>query len=233
MGFYEGNPKKSEWFGRLINDDAFKRLSKVLDDSRSKIACGGESDAAQKYIAPTIIDFGTDLEAFQSSEAMQDEIFGPIMPMYRYKNLDDAIKFIRARPKPLALYIFSEKKAITEKVLENTSSGAACVNDTVVHVSNPDLPFGGVGDSGLGTYHGKKTFECFSHQKSVLKRVTFIDPPARYPPYTAFKQKLIGAFFIPWMAHGYQKYEAFKGDKKNWLIILMLAWIIRGLLKKK
>lgn len=231
--FYDGNPKTSEWFARLINDDAFKRISKVLDDAKGKIVHGGQSDASQKFIEPTVIDFGTDLAAFEKSEAMADELFGPIMPIYRYRNLDDAIKFIRQRPKPLALYVFTEKKAIAEKVLSNTSSGAAVVNDTVVHVSNPDLPFGGVGDSGLGTYHGKKTFDAFSHLKSVLKRVTFIDPPARYPPYTKGKQFLIGMFFVPWLNHGYGRYEAGKADKKNWLIIIMLAWIVRGLLKRR
>jgi aldehyde dehydrogenase (NAD+) len=126
---------------------------------------------------------------------MAEEIFGPILPVLPVDDLQTAIRFVTERPKPLALYVFTEDAARARQVLSQTNSGGACVNDTVAHLAVPDLPFGGVGESGLGAYHGKSSFECFSHRKSVLERATWIDPKLRYPPYEgALKwiRKLIG-----------------------------------------
>lgn len=114
---------------------------------------------------------------------MQEEIFGPILPIISYDSLPAAIEFINQRPKPLALYVFSKNDKHVERVLAETSAGGACVNDTLLHIVNPNLPFGGVGDSGIGAYHGQSSFQLFSHQKSVLKRSFLIDDPVRYAPY--------------------------------------------------
>lgn len=149
--FYGGNTRESEYFGRLVNDSAFQRLSKCAAEAKKYMVYGGASDAKERYMEPTIYDFGKDFEAFAKSELMQDEIFGPLLPVVRYSDVDaQVLPFIRARPKPLALYLFSEDNAVNERVLSLTSSGGAIINDVVVHLSNAELPFGGVGDSGLG-----------------------------------------------------------------------------------
>jgi acyl-CoA reductase-like NAD-dependent aldehyde dehydrogenase len=140
---------------------------------------GGQSDAAQRYIAPTILDQVTWADA-----VMQEEIFGPILPVLTYDELAAAIAQVNDRPKPLALYFFSNNKAKQDQVLSQTSSGGACVNDTVMQVGVAALPFGGVGASGMGAYHGKASFDTFSHQKSVLRKGLWFDLAWRYAPYT-------------------------------------------------
>jgi aldehyde dehydrogenase (NAD+) len=122
---------------------------------------------------------------------MQDEIFGPILPIIEVDNVDAAIAFVNARPKPLALYVFSNDTDVQEQVITRTTSGGATVNHTWLHLAVPDLPFGGVGESGMGAYHGKGTFETFSHRKAVLVKPTFLDPPLMYPPYTEAKKKIL------------------------------------------
>ncbi|WP_210466680.1 aldehyde dehydrogenase [Rufibacter roseolus] len=174
--FYGTNPAQSPDFARIINERHFQRLKGLLDSS--PVYAGGQSDASSLYIAPTLLANVT-----WDQPIMQEEIFGPLLPVLTYKTLPEAIRQVNARPKPLALYLFSKSKKAKEMVLTQTSSGGACVNDTVSHLANPFLPFGGVGTSGQGNYHGKASFEAFSHQKSVLMKPSKPDVPLRYPPY--------------------------------------------------
>ena len=174
--FYGTNPQTSPDYCRIVNERQFNRLKALLKDG--DILTGGQTDLEEKYIAPTLIT-NVSLE----SELMQEEIFGPILPILDYANLEDAIAFINQRPKPLALYLFSNNKSKQERVLEATSSGGVCINDTIFQVGVIDLPFGGVGPSGMGAYHGKATFDTFSHYKSVLKKSFRFELNVRYPPY--------------------------------------------------
>lgn len=174
--FYGSNPTESPHFCRIINQNHFERLSGLL--SQGKIIAGGQLNQKQKYIAPTIID-----EISWDSKIMQEEIFGPILPVICYTNLDDAIKIINAREKPLAIYLFSNDEKIQQKVIKNTSSGTICINDVIVHSALKTLPFGGVGQSGIGRYHGKASFDTFSNNKSIMKKSLMMDPSLRYPPY--------------------------------------------------
>jgi aldehyde dehydrogenase (NAD+) len=176
-GFYGEDPAQSDSYCRIINQRHFDRLSRFLDNGR--VVMGGQSDAAQRYIAPTILDQVTWADA-----VMQEEIFGPILPVLTYDELAAAIAQVNDRPKPLALYFFSNNKAKQDQVLSQTSSGGACVNDTVMQVGVAALPFGGVGASGMGAYHGKASFDTFSHQKSVLRKGLWFDLAWRYAPYT-------------------------------------------------
>ena len=128
---------------------------------------GGTTDLTQRYIEPTILDVGK-LENADSAASMQEEIFGPVLPVLSYHKLEDAIRFVNKRAKPLALYLFTQKKSAEQFVLERVSSGGVCVNDTISHLINPNLPFGGVGASGMGQYHGKYSFDTFTHEKSVF-----------------------------------------------------------------
>lgn len=215
---------KSPYYGRLVNDAAFKRLSKALEDGRKYIVHGGNSDASTRYMEPTLFDFGTDWKAFEQSELMQDEIFGPLLPIIRYQSLDDQVlPFIRARPKPLALYLFCNDATVSEHVLTNTSSGAAVVNDVVVHLSNPELPFGGVGESGMGSYHGKRTFDNFSHHKAVLKRTVLVDPPQRYAPYTTDKVMIMSLAFFPPVNYYFFKLMHLVTEPKNIAIAALVT----------
>lgn len=174
--FYTSEVEKSPDYGRIINDRHFTRLVSLID--KDKIAFGGFSKRATRYIAPTVLK---DID--WNHEIMKEEIFGPILPVLPYVDENEALKFIQNRPKPLAFYLFSQDKAFTEKTLTDLCFGGACVNDTLVHLGNPHLPFGGVGASGMGSYHGKKSFETFSHYKSIYKRSSWMDIPVRYPPY--------------------------------------------------
>ncbi|MGB0524350.1 MAG: aldehyde dehydrogenase [Flammeovirgaceae bacterium] len=174
--FYGTNPKESPDFPRIINERHFDRLTTYLMDG--KLVAGGETDKAELYIAPTILDdIGWD------DPIMQDEIFGPILPIITYENINRVVEEINNRPKPLAFYVFTEKKSIGEQLLKYVDFGGGCLNDTITHLGNLNLPFGGVGSSGSGAYHGKFSFETFSHQKGVHKKTTWIDVPLRYPPY--------------------------------------------------
>jgi len=150
------------------------------------VVVGGESDRSTRYIAPTIV---RDVDA--DSALMDEEIFGPILPVLTVNDTHEAIEFVNERDKPLALYVFSKNDGRVEQVLRQTSSGGACINATVMHVASANLPFGGVGESGMGAYHGKASFDTFTHFKSVMDRPTLIDPPIMYPPYTATKQKIV------------------------------------------
>ena len=168
---------------RIINDKHFERVCNILDNSGS-IAIGGARDAETRFIEPAVLT-----EVPIDSPAMQQEIFGPVLPVLPYEKLDDCIDFIRSRPKPLALYIFSENKMNQEKVLNSCSFGGGCINDTVIHLASSHMSFGGVGESGMGSYHGKKSFDTFTHYRSVLKQGK-LDVKLRYFPYKSGKEKI-------------------------------------------
>ena len=177
--FFGEDPQKSADYGRIINVRHYHRLMGLIEADREKVVAGGDGDIETRYISPTILS-----DVSPDAPVMQEEIFGPILPLLPVADIDEAIAFVLDRPKPLALYIFSEREAICEKILAATTSGAACVNTVMYHAANPNLPFGGVGESGIGAYHGRHGFEAFSHRKAVLERSTAIDPPLLYPPYT-------------------------------------------------
>lgn len=185
--FYGQDPQQSPDFARIINDAHFNRLSRYLKDGL--VRTGGVTDAPTRYIAPTLLDKVT-----WQHPVMQEEIFGPILPVLTFGQLDDAIATVKRHEKPLALYLFTSDDEKKEQVLAHTFFGGGCVNDTISHVANPYLPFGGVGHSGMGSYHGKSSFDLFSQQKSVLHRGTWLDLPMRYPPYTNRLQFLRKAF---------------------------------------
>lgn len=174
--FYGENPQRSPDFGRIVNTQHFDRLAGYLSSGR--VAVGGETDREARYIAPTVLD-----GVQWGDPVMQDEIFGPILPVLEYDRLEGAIARVREMSKPLALYVFSASKDTQERVLRELPSGGACINDTISHLLNPNLPFGGVGDSGMGGYHGRHGFDTFSHLRSVVSRGTWFDLAAKYPPY--------------------------------------------------
>lgn len=181
--FYGITPSTSPDYGRIINQHHFNRLCELL--GFGEIIIGGDTNSTDLYIAPTVID-----RVDWGALVMQEEIFGPILPVLEYTDLSQAIALVNARPKPLALYFFSNNKQHQQRILRETRSGGACINDTLVHIAFPALPFGGVGDSGMGRYHGKASFETFSHQKSVLNRSFLLDLKLRYAPYKG-KLKLL------------------------------------------
>lgn len=174
--FYGDDPEKSPDFGRIINQKQFNRLVKLLNTG--DIIAGGKTNPDSCYIAPTLID-NVSLDA----PIMQEEIFGPILPVIEYNHLEEAISIVNNQPKPLALYFFSKNQEYQQQVLQKTSSGGVCINDTIMHIGVTELPFGGVGNSGIGSYHGKASFDTFSHQKSVLKKSFLVDIKVRYAPY--------------------------------------------------
>lgn len=180
--FYGDDPQKSPDFARIVSTRHHARLVALLGDGEAFM--GGQHDAATRYLAPTILT-NVKLDA----KLMTDEIFGPILPVVPVDSVAEAISFVRAREKPLALYIYSRDHSAVDDVLARTSSGGVCVNDCMMHLAVSDLPFGGVGPSGMGAYHGKAGFDCFSHRKAVLDKSTLVDPALRYPPYTADKEK--------------------------------------------
>jgi len=181
--FFPDGVQASPDYGRMINTRHFDRVMALAEGQ--EIALGGEHDRDDLFIAPTLLK-GVD----SSSAVMASEIFGPLLPVMTYEDLSDVIDFINDRPKPLALYMFSSKRKNQEQVLSRTSSGGACINQTIMHLGVPDLPFGGVGASGMGAYHGRSGIETFSHRKSVFKRGTLVDPPVIYPPYSGLKTSL-------------------------------------------
>ena len=178
-------PEQSPDYGRIVNARHHRRLMKLLPGSGT-IVTGGTADEEARYIAPTIL---RDVPA--DAPVMADEIFGPILPVLSVSDMEQAIAFVNNRPKPLALYLFSSDPLIQESVLERTTSGGVTVNHVLLHLAVPSLPFGGVGPSGMGAYHGRASFETFSHKKSVLVKPTWFDPSIFYPPYTAFKKKIV------------------------------------------
>jgi aldehyde dehydrogenase (NAD+) len=217
---YSENAQDSEFFGRLINERAVTRVADVL--KRTDKACikfGGQTDLKNRFVSPTLVDFGTDMKAFEASAVMEDELFSPILPVFRYTSLDDAVAFVNSKEKPLSCYLFSTESATTNKILTNTTSGSSNVNDVMMHMCNPNLPFGGVGNSGMGRYHGKYSFECFSHFKSVLFKQNIGDLWVRYPPYSTDKVFVLSVF---------QKTRpGWIGDMLKWGVILLVIFAMR------
>jgi acyl-CoA reductase-like NAD-dependent aldehyde dehydrogenase len=174
-GFYGDDPARCEEYGRIVNQAHFERLVNYLRDG--KPVHGGQHAAKDLFIAPTILT-GVSPDA----AVMQEEIFGPILPVLEFDKLDDALALLREKPTPLALYVFTGDRETEARVLADARSGGACVNDVVSHMIGAGLPFGGLGASGMGAYHGRAGFEAFSHQRAVLRRATWLDTPFRYPP---------------------------------------------------
>lgn len=174
--FYGINPENNKEYIRIINEKQFDRILKLFDND--KVIYGGHYNKNSLYISPTLID-----DVSWNNPIMSEEIFGPILPILEYEKLDEIVDMINSRPKPLALYFFSNNQKKAEKIINKISFGGGCINDTIMHLSSPYLPFGGVGTSGTGNYHGKKSFDTFTHYKSILKKNNIIDPNFRYPPY--------------------------------------------------
>jgi aldehyde dehydrogenase (NAD+) len=182
--WYGERPQQTEDFGRIVNERHQRRLAALLKDG--DLVVGGECDAADRYVAPTILR-----NVRSDSALMREEIFGPILPVLTVRDVDEAIEIVNRGDKPLALYVFTRDPSVERAVVARTSSGGVCVNATLWHLANPNLPFGGVGASGMGAYHGRHGFETFSHRKSVVRRSTRFDPKFAYPPYRRFKVSLL------------------------------------------
>ncbi|HDA7148528.1 TPA: aldehyde dehydrogenase [Staphylococcus aureus] len=187
--FYGQNIQQSPDYGRIVNLKHYHRLTSLLNSAQMNIVFGGHSDEDERYIEPTLLDHVTN-----DSAIMQEEIFGPILPILTYQSLDEAIAFIHQRPKPLSLYLFSEDENATQRVINELSFGGGSINDTLMHLANPKLPFGGVGASGMGRYHGKYSFDTFTHEKSYIFKSTRLESGVHLPPYKG-KFKYIKAFF--------------------------------------
>lgn len=187
---YGTDIQRNKDFCRIVNERHFTRLKNLLPSHSSYIAFGGTIDETEKYIEPTLLHVQTWDEAI-----MKEEIFGPILPILTYENLDEAIEQVRKQPKPLALYVFSTDSNITNQIIQSISSGGVCINDTISHLVNPNLPFGGVGASGMGAYHGKHSFKTFSHARSILQRSNRVQIDLAYPPYTKAKWDWIRKIF--------------------------------------
>lgn len=173
---YGNEPLKNADYGRIVNEKHFDRLCGLIDDK--KVVHGGKSDRNTLQIEPTVMDNVT-----YDDKVMGEEIFGPLMPIITYDKFDEIFSLMRGKQKPLALYIFSQNKKHIKEVLNRISFGGGCVNDVVIHLATSEMGFGGVGESGMGTYHGKVGFEAFSHTKSIVDKKTFMDLPMRYQPY--------------------------------------------------
>lgn len=178
------NPANSEAIARIINKRHFERLLHLIDPK--KVIIGGKHNEEDLFIEPTIMD-----HVSWNDAVMQEEIFGPILPILSYTDLDDAILQIKSQEKPLALYLFTNSKKVKDKVFNEISFGGGALNDTIMHFVNPNLPFGGVGNSGTGSYHGEYGFKAFSHQKSIIEKTNWFEPFVKYAPYTKLKLRLL------------------------------------------
>ena len=176
--FYGEDIKNNKEFGRIVNDKHMNRLKNILEHDKNKIVYGGEIDFENRFISPTILK-NVDL----NDKVMSEELFGPILPVIKYKNIEDIKYYISKHKNPLALYVFSENKAFSEDVITRFSFGGGCVNDTISHVASNYLPFGGIGSSGMGSYHGKSSFDTFTHSKSIVKKSIKLDIKLVFPPY--------------------------------------------------
>lgn len=186
--FFGDDPQKSPDFGRMINERHFDRVSALID--KSKVLVGGQTDRNDRFIAPTVL---TNVKI--DDDVMKEEIFGPVLPIISYRNLSEVYAHVKALPQhPLALYLFTESETVERDVLDNIQFGGGAINNTIMHIANAHLPFGGVGESGMGAYHAQKSFLTFSHQRSILKASTRLDVPLRYAPYKD-KVKLMKALF--------------------------------------
>lgn len=185
---YGEHPLENPLYGKIINRKHFDRILGLL--SREKLVLGGESDPETLKIAPSILD-----GVLETDPVMQEEIFGPVMPVLAVDSMDEACRFVKGRPSPLALYLFTGDRNVERRFLREVPFGGGCINDTIIHLATPYMGFGGVGNSGMGSYHGKKSFQTFSHEKSIVKKATWLDLPMRYQPYSPGKEKLV-RFFV-------------------------------------
>lgn len=185
--FYRNDYKTGRNYTKIVNVDHFDRLVQLMD--QSEVLFGGTTNRENRFIEPTLID------ADWNSPIMQDEIFGPLLPMLTYQTVDEVREKLTSRPAPLALYLFTESREIENEIIEHVPFGGGCINETITHLANPNLPFGGVGASGMGSYHGKQSFDTFSRKQSVLKKPTWPDPEFRYPPLDTDKLKWVKKFF--------------------------------------
>jgi aldehyde dehydrogenase (NAD+) len=222
--FHAGDSQNSNFYGRMVNEGAWDRVTKLLEPEKTagRIRYGGHSDRGSRYIEPTIVDFENDWDAFAASGIMADEVFGPIIPVVQYTDLNRIIEFINDHEKPLVAHVFTNDSKVADDVLRFTSSGSACINDAMIWMSNHDLPFGGVGNSGQGAYHGKATFDLFSHHKSVLRKTLAFDfaAPWRYPPYDRpMQMTLVGVLQYP--------YSGFQKNLLKWAVYVFLFVMAR------
>jgi aldehyde dehydrogenase (NAD+) len=185
--FYGEDPKSSNDFARLISPDSARRLADLMKNGN--IVVGGISDIDMSYMAPTVVS-----DVKPGDPLMQEEIFGPVLPVVDFEDFNEVYEIIEKNPKPLATYIFSRNKKLVNEFLSRTQAGTASINDTVMQIASPYLPYGGVGSSGIGRYHGKRSFDTFSNHRSVLVKSNLLDLPLRYPPYSAIKTKIVSLF---------------------------------------
>lgn len=183
--FYGQDPLQSPWYGKIVSDRHFARLEKMLDGA--KLVFGGTRDRASRHFAPTVVE----LESFDHP-LMKEEIFGPILPVLTWSSEAELDQILELHPRPLAFYVFSSRTEFSDSLLKRFSFGGACVNDTLLHIANDELPFGGIGESGMGAYHGHYGFDVFSHRKAVVVRPFWMDLKLRYPPYPSSWKKIKG-----------------------------------------
>ncbi len=188
--FFGDDIEKSSSFGRIINDKHFNRIKAMIEKDKDGIVFGGHTNEKTRYIEPTLIEISS-----WNAATMGEEIFGPVLPILTYHNIDNAIEDINKLPKPLAFYLFTTNRNVEKKTLSQISSGNACINDTISHITNSNLPFGGVGNAGMGAYHGKASFTTFSHRKGVLRKPAKINNTIIYPPFTERQLNVIKRFF--------------------------------------
>lgn len=185
--FFGEDPLHNENYPHIVNDKHYQRLLGLM--KQGSICIGGQCDSLQRIIEPTVIENIT-----PEDPIMQEEIFGPLLPILTFEDLDEVITQINDHEKPLALYLFTKKASVEEKILKECSFGGGCINDTIIHLATSHMGFGGVGMSGMGSYHGDESFKTFSHYRSIVKKATWIDLPFRYHPYTKTKDKLVRLF---------------------------------------
>ncbi len=184
---YGEKPLENPDYGKIINEKHYHRIMKLIDSE--KVIEGGYGNENKLQIAPTVM-----INVTSEDAVMQEEIFGPVLPIIEVTSMKEAYQFVKDRPEPLALYIFTSSKRVEEKFLKTVKFGGGCVNDTIIHLATSAMGFGGVGNSGMGSYHGKKSFETFSHEKSIVKKYTWMDLPMRYQPYKKFNAMLVRIF---------------------------------------
>jgi aldehyde dehydrogenase (NAD+) len=192
--FFGKDPSQSPDLGRIVTTRHTERLKAIIDQHRDEVVVGGQVDVEGKWVSPTILD----LKSGVHGKVMEEELFGPILPVIGFTELSECVRYINSKPKPLALYLFSTDQAVVKRVLNETSSGGVAINDTVMQIANKDLPFGGVGSSGMGSYHGKHGFLTLSHSKAVVHRSEWGDAPQRYPPYTAANLRVYRMILNMW-----------------------------------
>ena len=184
---FGSKPLENPDYGKIVNEKHFNRLKGLINEE--KTVCGGGLDEENNRIEPTVM-----VDVNWEDAVMGEEIFGPILPILTYKTLDEAVLVIESHPHPLALYCFTEDKGVKERILKKCRFGGGCINDVVIHLATSEMPFGGVGESGMGSYHGRAGFEEFSHTRSIVDKKTWMDMPVRYQPYTVLKEKLLRLF---------------------------------------